>query len=247
MCSQGRREVWEALQAAFGNDGQQDNDMIRTILEAANITLPTRNRAENCYVCYDGKSFARHRRRRLQFCANFFLYIELGNRYSIPLYVIAEPVNLIEEQQTTTTTTTTCKSFGLQQQPKGSSSNDFWPANNSATATNNVPATNNATDSEKVNDSDTVPIKVRLSTAQDVQVHLNPNEELVSTLRERVFAHPEVQFTPETHTIRFIYMGRVLADNDILICEGSSTAKAKSPRSVLVKSESMIQGLVSKK
>lgn len=46
---QGRREIWQALEAAMK---ASDTSMAQSILEAANIILPTGNPADGCY---DGK------------------------------------------------------------------------------------------------------------------------------------------------------------------------------------------------
>ncbi|OAD71365.1 hypothetical protein PHYBLDRAFT_95130, partial [Phycomyces blakesleeanus NRRL 1555(-)] len=64
---EGRREIWQALQAACTTP---DLHLARSILDAANVTLPTGNPAEGCFD-------------------------ELGNRYEIPLYCIVNPSNLV--------------------------------------------------------------------------------------------------------------------------------------------------------
>lgn len=46
---QGRREIWEALRAAAE---AEDLKLAQSILDAANITMPTGNPADGCY---DGK------------------------------------------------------------------------------------------------------------------------------------------------------------------------------------------------
>ncbi|KAI7889689.1 uncharacterized protein EV154DRAFT_565133 [Mucor mucedo] len=62
----GRIEIWQALQAAFS---ETDVLMARSILEAANVLLPTGNPCEGCFD-------------------------ELGNEYNIPIYCVVPPVNL---------------------------------------------------------------------------------------------------------------------------------------------------------
>ncbi|CEP12113.1 hypothetical protein [Parasitella parasitica] len=72
----GKEEIWQALQVAFS---EEDIMMARSILEAANIILPTGN---PCDGCFD----------------------ELGNEYEIPVYCVVPPENLILEQQSDTMT-----------------------------------------------------------------------------------------------------------------------------------------------
>ncbi|KAI8061269.1 hypothetical protein BDF21DRAFT_455646 [Thamnidium elegans] len=62
----GRIEIWQALQVAFS---ETDVIMARSILEAANVLLPTGNPCEGCFD-------------------------ELGNDYNIPIYCIVPPANL---------------------------------------------------------------------------------------------------------------------------------------------------------
>ncbi|OBZ85110.1 Ubiquitin domain-containing protein 2 [Choanephora cucurbitarum] len=66
----GRKEIWQALQAAFS---EEDVLVARSILEAANIILPTGN---PCHSCFD----------------------ELGNSYDIPIFCVVPPENLVLDQ-----------------------------------------------------------------------------------------------------------------------------------------------------
>ncbi|KAL7326875.1 hypothetical protein PS15p_209145 [Mucor circinelloides] len=72
----GREEIWQALRVAFE---ESDIIMARSILEAANIILPTGNPCEGCFD-------------------------ELGNEYEIPVYCVVSPVNLISEPDRRETT-----------------------------------------------------------------------------------------------------------------------------------------------
>ncbi|XP_077449146.1 ubiquitin domain-containing protein 2 isoform X1 [Stigmatopora argus] len=69
---EGRKEIWDALRAAAGAFENQDHQLAQAILDGASITLPHGALSE----CYD----------------------ELGNRYQLPVYCLAPPVNMIEER-----------------------------------------------------------------------------------------------------------------------------------------------------
>ncbi|XP_059586256.1 ubiquitin domain-containing protein 1 [Alligator mississippiensis] len=69
---EGRAEIWDALKAAAGAVEASDHGLAQAILDGASITLPHGSLTE----CYD----------------------ELGNRYQLPVYCLAPPVNLIQER-----------------------------------------------------------------------------------------------------------------------------------------------------
>ncbi|XP_037125420.1 ubiquitin domain-containing protein 2 isoform X1 [Syngnathus acus] len=68
---EGRKEIWDALRAAAGAFESRDHQLAQAILDGASITLPHGLLSE----CYD----------------------ELGNRYQLPVYCLAPPINMIEE------------------------------------------------------------------------------------------------------------------------------------------------------
>ncbi|XP_029110189.1 ubiquitin domain-containing protein 1a [Scleropages formosus] len=68
----GRKEIWDALRAAALALEGNDHELAQAIVDGASITLPHGSLAE----CYD----------------------ELGNRYQLPAYCLAPPVNLISER-----------------------------------------------------------------------------------------------------------------------------------------------------
>ncbi|KAI3365074.1 hypothetical protein L3Q82_010186 [Scortum barcoo] len=69
---EGRKEIWDALKAAAVALEGNDHELAQAIVDGASITLPHGTLAE----CYD----------------------ELGNRYQLPVYCLAPPVNLISER-----------------------------------------------------------------------------------------------------------------------------------------------------
>ncbi|XP_067344437.1 ubiquitin domain-containing protein 1 isoform X2 [Channa argus] len=68
----GRKEIWDALKAAAVALECNDHELAQAIVDGASITLPHGTLTE----CYD----------------------ELGNRYQLPVYCLAPPINLISER-----------------------------------------------------------------------------------------------------------------------------------------------------
>ena len=103
--------------------------------------------------------------------------------------------------------------------------------------------------------SSLIPITVRLSTAQDIKVDISKTDETVSSLRTRIYMQTP-NISVQTHSIRLIYLGRILQEEDKILCEGFETATTKAgkesipeqqSRSVIIASGAIIQALVSKK
>ncbi|XP_041942776.1 ubiquitin domain-containing protein 1 [Alosa sapidissima] len=69
---EGRKEIWDALKAAAVALECNDHELAQAIVDGASITLPHGTLNE----CYD----------------------ELGNRYQLPVYCLAPPLNLISER-----------------------------------------------------------------------------------------------------------------------------------------------------
>uniref|UniRef100_A0A671RA31 Ubiquitin domain-containing protein 1-like n=1 Tax=Sinocyclocheilus anshuiensis TaxID=1608454 RepID=A0A671RA31_9TELE len=67
----GRKEIWDALKAAAVAIECNDHELAQAIVDGASITLPLGSLME----CYD----------------------ELGNRYQLPAYCLAPPVNLVSK------------------------------------------------------------------------------------------------------------------------------------------------------
>jgi len=68
---EGKAEIWVALKAATAAADKEDYDMAQAILDGAGVSLPGGSLVE----CYD----------------------ELGSRYSIPVYCLSYPINLVTE------------------------------------------------------------------------------------------------------------------------------------------------------
>jgi hypothetical protein len=67
----GRREIWDALKAAVAAFETKDHELAQAIVDGASITLPYGSLGD----CYD----------------------ELGNRYQVPIYMLAYPINFLDE------------------------------------------------------------------------------------------------------------------------------------------------------
>jgi hypothetical protein len=95
------------------------------------------------------------------------------------------------------------------------------------------------------------PIIVRLSTDQDLRLIISTKGETVGSLRYRIFNAPESKITPESHILRLIYLGRILHDNEAIVCENNSTNdddlewKKSAENIVRIDKETIIQALVS--
>merc|ERR1711971_698886 len=68
---EGKTEIWAVLKAAVDAATREDQALAQAILDGAGISLPGGSLVE----CYD----------------------ELGTRYSIPVYCLSNPLNLVQE------------------------------------------------------------------------------------------------------------------------------------------------------
>ncbi|KAF9906213.1 Ubiquitin domain-containing protein 2 [Linnemannia zychae] len=107
----GRQDVWQALKAACAfedsNNGQEeDADQIQAILDAAHVTVPSSVAPEltaaaigNTDTVDQGSTGRRGRRRnqRQDPMAHLACYDHLGNLYVIPIRILSDPSNLIED------------------------------------------------------------------------------------------------------------------------------------------------------
>ncbi|KAI9029925.1 hypothetical protein CLU79DRAFT_413630 [Phycomyces nitens] len=212
---EGRREIWQALQAACSTP---DIHLARSILDAANVTLPTGNPAEGCFD-------------------------ELGNRYEIPLYCLVDPSNLVSEE----TSTHEDESETAQMiTPVPPIIHTATNSSSSLSLSQSIEKTSAPTDTSH-------PIIIRLSTAKDLHLNIHYQKETVGSLKMRIFEDPEANIAPATHTLRLIYLGRILQDNMTIDCEDAEASQTKlentfrNPHAVRVGKAGVIQALVAKK
>lgn len=106
---EGRKEIWDALKAAAVALECNDHELAQAIVDGASITLPHGEDGKNTE---DSITFSvtRFKRQLILFFFPFLTppthpsgtltecYDELGNRYQLPVYCLAPPVNLISER-----------------------------------------------------------------------------------------------------------------------------------------------------
>ncbi|KAI9321829.1 hypothetical protein BX666DRAFT_2023917 [Dichotomocladium elegans] len=206
---EGRPEIWQALEAAVNSS---ELSMAQSILDAANVIIPTGNPSEGCYD-------------------------ELGNRYVIPIYCLVDPTNLVSEDSSTSALP--AKAVSIERTSTQHSSLML-----EREKTSDISIAGSATELTSL-----IPITVRLSTAQDIKVDISRRDETVASLRTRIFMQTGGKITPQTHTIRLIYLGRVLQDTDRILYEGVPGTPHRESKSgiVHVANGAIIQALVSKR
>lgn len=103
---EGRKEIWDALKAAAYAVEANDHSLAQAILDGASITLPHGEATSGCGAGEvrggDGEVMGRlcgARSLTLPSLGSLTeCYDELGNRYQLPVYCLAPPVNLILER-----------------------------------------------------------------------------------------------------------------------------------------------------
>lgn len=98
---EGRKEIWDALKAAAVALECNDHELAQAIVDGASITLPHGEDVTAWSLASvsvfvhesDGFSSFLWHAGTLTEC-----YDELGNRYQLPVYCLAPPVNLISER-----------------------------------------------------------------------------------------------------------------------------------------------------
>lgn len=150
---------------------------------------------------------------------------ELGNRYVIPVYCIVDPTNLIPDSN---------EQANEQQSdvPKGSTSNISVQEKKDSHITAEEPTL--------------TPVTVRLSSGKDIKVDISKSDETAGSLKTRIFMQSEVGISAQTHSIRLIYLGRVLQDSDPIVFENTGNVPAGN-NVVKLASGSILQALVAKK
>lgn len=62
-------------------------------------------------------------------------------------------------------------------------------------------------------------VTVRLSTDKDIKLSISSNNETVGSLRTRIFESNESDINKDQHVLRLIFLGRMLKDSMLIICE----------------------------
>ncbi|ORZ08944.1 hypothetical protein BCR42DRAFT_424323 [Absidia repens] len=257
---EGRPEIWQALQAATTSD---DIILAQSILDAANITLPTGNPADG-------------------------IYDELGTRYEIPLYCLVDPTNVIADGETDlgqqhqqqlhpddqpcgmssamTQTTSATTDLGLHNSGRGHqktissvSSIADTPMQNMAPPqqqqqqdpTNMTnPVTSDTFTNKKLTTTATPitgdhPVIIRLSTGKDIHLKISSTQETVPILKSRIYADAESHLSPDTHLLRLIYLGKILDDHTSIIGDFTLTPTPPLEKNTIkLRAGAVIQALV---
>ncbi|KAG2175983.1 hypothetical protein INT44_000461 [Umbelopsis vinacea] len=96
--------------------------------------------------------------------------------------------------------------------------------------------------------TDETPIIVRLSIARDVKIRIPSSSPYitVSQLRTRLYDHHDLNISSSTHTIRFIYLGKVLKDTTTIQPIQPDTQCKNSADAVFVNDGGIVQALLSR-
>ncbi|KAJ2961382.1 hypothetical protein NQZ79_g3407 [Umbelopsis isabellina] len=207
---EGRPEIWQALRAATD---EMDLSLAQSILDAAGITMPTGNPADGCYD-------------------------ELGNEYTVPVYCLVNPTNLLPSPTVSNGT-----HMASTSQPYYNQETYSPPLQklSDKDADNSTPA-----DEKQTIDSGSYPITIRLSTSIDINTKIaTDGSDNIGKLRSRLMDLPELSFARESHYLKFIYLGRILDDHVKLYDEDSKVENDRN--NAKIPKNGVLQALVAKK
>lgn len=147
----------------------------------------------------------------------------MGNSYEIPIYCIVQPTNLVDQDGTTQAAARTEQDSGID-----TNITSFPPSD----STDNPYS-----------------IIVRLSTNHDLTIKINSKQETVGSLRSRIFDTLDTDINSQTHSLRLIYLGKVLTDSTRIVClEDSESSPTSTQDAIQVSNnKSVVQALISKR
>ncbi|CAO3618994.1 unnamed protein product [Cunninghamella blakesleeana] len=251
---EGRPEIWQALQAAMNSD---DLALSQSILDAANIKLPTGNPADGCYD-------------------------ELGTKYVIPVYCIVDPTNLIDDdtdsierrysediQQVPPSTLmqqdfrkhkktmSSTSSMSIPHSPTSFIHGEYRLSRSISNTLNPYSASqNNLNTLAPISSSSSTlsivttlitgdfPVTIRLSTGQDIPLKIHTDDETVPMLKTRIYKDERANISPDTHSIKLIYLGKILDDRTDILSDSSTKLNKNAVR---LRSDAVIQALIVEK
>ncbi|KAG0367043.1 Ubiquitin domain-containing protein 2 [Mortierella sp. AD032] len=218
----GRPQVWQALRAACacGDDPEEeDPDQIQVILDAARITVPsevapeltaaaTGNTAalEEAGGAGGGSDWSsrwrRTRHQRLDPMAQLACYDHLGNLYVIPIKMLANPGNLVED----------CGRGG-----EGSSAGTNISAGAvSAESRGKAVARHDAAGEEVSSLIEQEVVRIRVSNIQkEVSLLVAGTRTTIGQIKARL-REDGVVASEKTSSVRVLFLGRVLEDSERL-------------------------------
>lgn len=101
---------------------------------------------------------------------------------------------------------------------------------------------------QSVEETTDTPIIVRLSIARDVKIRIPSSSPYitVSQLRTRLYDHHDLNISASTHTIRFIYLGKILKDTTTIQPIQPDSKCKNSVDAVFVSDGGIVQALLSR-
>lgn len=85
------------------------------------------------------------------------------------------------------------------------------------------------------------PVTIRLSTGQDVPLKIHTDNETVPMLKARIYKDERANISPDTHSIKLIYLGKILDDRTDILSEASAKSNKNAVR---LRSDAVIQALI---
>lgn len=137
--------------------------------------------------------------------------IELGNEYTIPIYCLVPPANLMDDDDQDDFTFTATAALP-DDKIDCSTLNPFTQSIYS-------PIDNEHLVRAPDSSSNPFSIIVRLSTDKDVKIVIHSKKETIGMLKTRIFESKEANLDIKKHVVRFIYLGHILLENMSILCE----------------------------
>jgi hypothetical protein len=164
--------------------------------------------------------------------------IELGNKYTVPLYCLVNPTNLLPSPAVSDGA-----HMASTSQPYYNQETYSPPLQklSDKDVDNSTPA-----DEKQDINSGSYPITIRLSTSTDINAKIaTDGSDNIGRLRSRLMERPELAFARESHYLKFIYLGRILDDHVKLYDEDSKIENDRN--NTKIAKNGVLQALVAKK
>ncbi|KAG0288298.1 Ubiquitin domain-containing protein 2 [Linnemannia gamsii] len=205
----GRTEVWEALKAACC-DAENDVDQLQAVLDAARVTVPSYIAPELTAAAsgnIDGNegsgstSRSSRRNQRQDLMAQLACYDHLGNLYVVPLKMLSDPGNLVEDVMS-----------GSSGGGEGSSSGSEVARHDNQRKENTAVLSLGGQQEETI-------IRIRLSNTQKevtLSVFTQGGAQTITIGQIKARLVEEGAVRSEKRFVRVLFLGRVLEDKERL-------------------------------
>ncbi|KAF9083227.1 Ubiquitin domain-containing protein 2 [Mortierella sp. AD031] len=225
----GRPEVWQALRAACD---EEDPDQMQAILDAARVTVPSSIAPELTAGGMEGPSGSQQQQRRGQSrnqrqdpMAQLTCYDHLGNLYIIPLKVLSDPSNIVEDSRLgeASSSSSSGSSRGDGGQGVAVEESDVGLIAN-AVVQQPVASSGKAMTRREHKDSTVVPadssvgqpkevVRIRVSNSQKEASLLAAGTQTIGQIKAQLV---EGRLVGEKSVLRVFFLGRVLDDKERL-------------------------------